>query len=66
MQSWPDIREEVVYMANNHTQYLVLRNATVHKHVEGHQNPGQVGRREHQNTEEAESSIRVPSRPDVH
>lgn len=60
-----DIGKEIPDVAYNDAHNLILWNGTMEHEAEAHQDPGQVWCCEHQQAEEAQSRIRIPSRPDV-
>jgi hypothetical protein len=66
MQSRPHICEEIVHMSNHHAQYLILGDRPVHTQAEPHQYPREIWSGEDEQSEEAESGVGIPARPNVH
>lgn len=65
MQRGVHIVEKVPRVPNDDPHNLVSWDRPVHNETESHENPGEVWRSEDEETEKAESGIRVSSRPDV-
>ena len=65
MQRRIEVGEEVPHVADQHAHDLILRDGAVEGQAEAHQDPGQVGRREDEQAEEAQASVWVAPRPDV-
>lgn len=65
MERWVNVAEEVPNVPNDYTHNLVLGNGAVQDETEAHENPGQVRRGENEEPQEAESCVRIASRPDV-
>jgi len=59
------VGEEVPHVADEHAHDLVLGHGAVQHQAEAHEHPGEVGRREDEQAEEAEAGVRVAARPDV-
>lgn len=65
MQGWVYVAEEVPDVANHDSHDLVPRYRPVHDETEAHEHPWQIGRREDEQTQEAEPGFGVPPRPYV-
>ena len=61
-----DIIEKVPDMTDDHSTNLVFRYDAVDDQTECHQHPGKIRRCENQDTEEAETGVRVTATPNIH
>jgi len=66
VKRWIYIIEKVPRVSNHHSHNLVSWYIPVHHKTESHQNPRKVWCRKHHETEEAQPSVRVSPRPDIH